>query len=127
MIVKYNNNLYNLDGWKKISQEDGWCTISFAKTVKVEDGDYEDYELTFELIDEDYLFDFQREHEDYDHKDIRQVRYRADNIVYKTLVDKIHDNTMFIDLDIVLDIPDVLKEANEDYEKEWKDADDNTD
>lgn len=128
MIIKYNNELYNIDGWKTIKQEDGYCVILFSKTIKVDNDTYEDYEINIELVNEYYLYDFQAEHKDYDHKDLRQVRYRADDIIYNTILNEIKNKEEFIDLDKLIDIEKVLDIANKDYEREWKeDADDNTD
>lgn len=127
MIIKHNNNLYNLDGWKSVKQEDGYCVITFAKSIKVDDDSYENYEVSFELVNEEYLYDFQREHEDYDHKDIRQVRYRADDMIYQTILNEIVRETPYIDLDRLIDVSKILNKANKQYEKEWKDADDYTD
>lgn len=124
MIIKHNNTLYNLDGWKSIKQEDGWCVISFAKTIKIEEDDYQDYELNFELVNEEYIYDFQREHEDYDHKDIRQVRYRAENMIYDIILKEVVRETPYIDLDKMIDVPKILNKANKQYEEDWKDADD---
>lgn len=127
MIIKHQNSLYNLDGWKSIKQEEGWCIISFDRTIKVDEDDYQEYELSFELVNEDYLFDFGREHEDYDHKDIRQVRYRADDMIYQTILNEIVRETPYIDLDRLIDVPKILNKANKQYEKEWRDDDDYTD
>lgn len=130
MIIKHNNNLYNLEGWKSVKQEEGYCVISFAKTIKVDDDTYENYEVSFELVNEEYLYDFQREHEDYEYdwKDLRQVRYRADDLIYNIILSEIIRETPFIDLDKLINIPRILNKANKQYEKEWKeDADNYTD
>lgn len=126
MIIKYNNTLYNIDGWKTIKLEDGYCVIKFADTVKIDD-DYENYEINIELVEEDYLYDFQREHEDYDHKDLRQVRYRADAIIYDMIINEIIRDTQLIDLDKMVDIPKILNKANKQFIKDYDIADDNTD
>lgn len=123
MIIKYDNTLYNIDGWKTIEQEEGYCVITFADTVKIDD-DYENYKINIELVKEYYLYDFQREHKDYDHKDIRQVRYRADDMIYNLILKEVVRETPFIDLDKMIDVPKILNKANKEYEKEWKDADD---
>lgn len=127
MIIKYENTLYNIDGWKIIKQEEGYCVITFSNIIKYDDEDYENYEINIELVSEDYLYDFQREHEDYDHKDIRQVRYRADNIIYNIITKEIIRETPYIDLDSLINVPKILIKANKEFEKEWEDADDNTD
>ena len=124
MILQYRNDLYNLDGWKKITHEDGWCYILFSKTPIQEDEGYEDFGLSFKLVEDDYLYDFQRSHEDYDHKDMRQVRYRADEIIYKVILDEVVRETPYINLDKLVNVPKVIIKANKQYEKEWKDADD---
>lgn len=127
MIIKYNNTLYNLDGWKTIKLEDGYCVITFSNIIKYDDDDYENYEINIELVEEDYLYDFQREHEDYDHKDLRQVRYRADDMIYNIITKEIIRETPYIDLDTLINVPKILNKANKEFEKEWKDADDYTD
>ena len=114
MIIKYNNTLYNIDGWKTIKLEEGYCVITFSDTVKIDD-DYENYEINIELVEEDYLYDFQREHKDYDHKDIRQVRYRADDMIYNIILKEIVRETPYIDLDTMIDVPKILKKANKQY------------
>lgn len=127
MIIKYNNTLYNIDGWKTIKLEDGYCVITFSNIIKYDDENYEDYEINIELVEEYYLYDFQRDHEDYDHKDIRQVRYRADDMIYQTILNEIVRETPYIDLDRLIDVPKILNKANKQYEKEWRDDDDYTD
>lgn len=128
MIIKYENTLYNIDGWKHIKYEDGYCEIEFAQNVKLADDEYDNYRIVIDLVNDDYLYDFQREHEDYDHKDIRQVRYRAEDMIYNTILKEVVRETPYIDLDKMIDVPKILKKANKEYEKEWKDdADDNTD
>lgn len=124
MIIKYNNTLHNIDSWKTIKLEEGYCVITFANIIKYDNEDYEDYEINIELVNEDYLYDFQREHEDYDHKDLRQVRYRADGMIYDIILKEVVRETPFIDLDKMIDVSKILKKANKEYEKEWKDADD---
>ena len=126
MIIKYNNNLYNLDGWRTIKLEEGYCVISFSNIVKYDD-DYENYEINIELVEEDYLYDFQREHEDYDHKDLRQVRYRADDIIYNIIIKEIIRETPYIDLDTLINVPKILNKANKEFLKDCDCADDNTD
>lgn len=129
MIIKHNNNLYNLDGWKKVRLEDGYCIITLPDTIKVDDDYYEPYEISLELVDEEYLYDFQREHEDYEYdwKDLREVRYRADDLIYNVILSEIIRETPLIDLDKFINIPKILNKANKEYEKEWKDADDYSD
>lgn len=127
MILKYQNTLYNIDGWKHIKYEDGYCEIEFAQTVKLDDGEFDNYRIVIELVEEYYLYDFQREHEDYDHKDIRQVRYRADDIIYNMLINEIIRDTQLIDLDKMVDIPKILAKANKQFIKDYDIADDNTD
>lgn len=127
MIIKYNNTLYNIDGWKTIKLEDGYCVITFANIIKYDDEDYENYEINIELVEEDCLYDFQREHKDYDHKDIRQVRYRADDMIYNIITKEIIRETPYIDLDTLINVPKILNKANKEFEKEWKNADDYTD
>ena len=125
MIIKHNNNLYNLDGWKKVRLEDGYCIITLPDTIKVDDDYYEPYEISLELVDEEYLYAFQINHKDYDHKDLRQVRYRADDIIYQTILNEIKDKQEYIDLDKLIDMEKVLDIANKDYEREWKEDADN--
>lgn len=124
MIIKYNNTLYNIDGWKHIKYEEGYCEIEFAQNVKLADDEYDNYRIVIDLVNDDYLYDFQREHEDYDHKDLRQVRYRADGMIYDIILKEVVRETPFIDLDKMIDVSKILKKANKEYEKEWKDADD---
>lgn len=124
MIIKYNNALYNIDGWKTIKLEDGFCVITFANIIKYDDENYENYEIYIELVNEDYLFDFQREHEDYDHKDIRQVRYRADDMIYDMIINEVTRDTQLIDLDKMVDIPKILNKANKQFIKDCDCADD---
>ena len=126
MIIKYNNTLYNIDGWKTIEQEEGYCVITFANVIKYED-DYKNYEINIELVKDEYMYDVQREHEDYDHKDIRQVRYRAEDMIYNTILKEVVRETPYIDLDTLINVPKILNKANKEFEKEWKDADDYTD
>ena len=127
MILKYQNTLYNIDGWKHIKYKDGYCEIEFAQNIKLDDGEFDNYRIIIELVDEDYLYDFQREHEDYDHKDIRQVRYRADAIIYDMIINEIIRDTQLIDLDKMVDIPKILAKANKQFIKDFDIADDNTD
>ena len=127
MIIKYNNNLYNINGWKKIRLEDGYCIITLPDTIKVDEDYYEPYEISLELVNEEYLYAFQINHKDYDHKDLRQVRYRADDIIYQTILNEIVRETPYIDLDRLIDVPKILNKANKQYEKEWRDDDDYTD
>ena len=127
MIIKYDNTLYNIDGWKTIKLEDGFCVITFANIIKYDDENYENYEIYIELVNEDYLYDFQREHEDYDHKDLRQVRYRADDIIYNIIIKEIIRETLYIDLDTLINVPKILNKANKEFLKDCDCADDNTD
>lgn len=115
MIIKYDNMLYNIDGWKHIKYEDGYCEIEFAQSVKLDDGEFDNYSIVIELIEEDYLYDFQREHKDYDHKDIRQVRYRADDMIYNLILKEVVRETPFIDLDKMIDVPKILNKANKQF------------
>lgn len=126
MIIKHNNNLYNLEGWKTIKLEEGYCVITFANIIKYDDENYENYEINIELVEEYYLYDFQREHEDYDHKDIRQVRYRADDIIYNMIINEIIRDTQLIDLDKMVDVPKILEKANKQFIKDFNIADDNS-
>lgn len=126
MIIKYNNTLYNIDGWKTIKLEDGYCVITFSNIIKYDD-DYENYEINIELVEEDYLYDFQREHKDYDHKDIRQVRYRADDMIYDMILKGVVRETPYIDLDKMINIPKILNKANKEFIKDFGIDDDNTD
>ena len=114
MIIKYNNTLYNIDGWKTIKLEEGYCVITFPDTVKIDD-DYENYEINIELVEEYYLYDFQEEHKDYDHKDLRQVRYRADDMIYNIILKEVVRETPYIDLDTMIDVPKILKKANKQF------------
>lgn len=127
MIIKYNNNLYNLDGWKKIRLEDGYCIITLPDTIKVDDDYYEPYEISLELVEEEYLYAFQINHKDYDYKDLRQVRYRADDIIYNMINNEIIRDTQLIDLDKMVDIPKILDKANKQFIKDFDIADNNTD
>jgi hypothetical protein len=128
VIIKYNNALYNIDGWKTIKYEDGYCEIEFSQNIKLADDEYDNYRIVIDLVNDDYLYDFQREHEDYDHKDLRQVRYRAEDMIYNTILKEVVRETPYIDLDKMIDVPKILNKANKEFEKEWKDdADDNTD
>lgn len=129
MIIKYNNNLYNIDGWRKIRLEEGYCIITLPDTIQVDDDYYEPYEISLELVNEEYLYDFQREHQDYEYdwKDLRQVRYRADDMIYQSILNEIVRETPYIDLDRLIDVPKILNKANKQYEKEWRDDDDYTD
>lgn len=127
MIIKYENTLYNIDGWKHIKYEDGYCEIEFAQNVKLADDEYDNYRIVIDLVNDDYLYDFQREHEDYDHKDIRQVRYHAEDMIYNTILKEVVRETPYIDLDSLINVPKILNKANKEFEKEWKDADDYTD
>lgn len=124
MIIQYRKDLYNLDGWKKISNEDGWCYILYSKIAGNEEGELEDFGLSFRLVEEYDLNDFEREYEDYDYKDIRQVRYRAEDIIYNIILEEVVRETPFIDLDKLINMQKILIKANKEYEKEWKDADD---
>ena len=114
MIIKYNNTLYNIDGWKTIKLEEGYCVITFPIIVKFEE-EYDNYNIDIELVNEDYLFDFQEEHKDYDHKDLRQVRYRADDMIYNIILKEIVRETPYIDLDTIIDVPKILKKANKQF------------
>lgn len=67
------------------------------------------------MVNDDYLYDFQREHEDYDHKDIRQVRYRADDMIYDMIINEVTRDTQLIDLDKMIDIPKILNKANKQF------------
>lgn len=126
-MIKYENTLYNIDGWKHIKYEDGYCEIEFSQNVKLADDEYDNYRIVIDLVNDDYLYDFQREHEDYDHKDLRQVRYRAEDMIYNTILKEVVRETPYIDLDKIIDVPKILKKANKEFEKEWKDdADDYT-
>lgn len=127
MIIKYNNTLYNIDGWKVIKLEEGYCVITFANIIKYDNENYDNYEINIELIEEFYLYDFQREHKDYDHKDIRQVRYRADDMIYNMIIKEIVRETPYIDLDKMIDIPKILNKANKQFIKDFEIGDDNTD
>lgn len=127
MIIKYNNTLYNIDGWKHIKYEDGYCEIEFAQNVKLADDEYDNYRIVIDLVNDDYLYDFQREHEDYDHKDIRQVRYRADDIIYNMIISEVTRDTQLIDLDKMVDMPKILNKANKQFIKDFDIADNNTD
>ena len=40
MIIKYNNTLYNIDGWKTIKLEEGYCVITFPNIITY-DNEYE--------------------------------------------------------------------------------------
>ena len=115
MIIKYNNTLYNIDGWKTIKLEEGYCVITFPNIIKYDDEDYENYEINIELVEEDYLYDFQEEHKDYDHKDLRQVRYRADDMIYNIILKEVVRETPYIDLDTMIDVPKILKKANKQF------------
>lgn len=114
MIIKYNNTLYNIDGWKTIKLEEGYCVITFPNIVKYEE-EYDNYNIDIELVNEDYIFDFQEEHKDYDHKDLRQVRYRADDMIYNIILKEIVRETPYIDLDTLIDVPKILKKANKQF------------
>lgn len=117
MIIKYGNSLYNIDGWKTIKLEDGFCVITFSDTVKIEDED-ETYEINIGLVDDDYMYDFKWEHEEYDHKDLRQVQYIAEDAIYNIILKEVVRETPYIDFDKIIDVPKILKKASKDYEEE---------
>ncbi len=124
MIIKHDNTLYNIDGWKHIKYEEGYCEIEFAQIIKLDDGEYDNYRIIIDLVNEDYLYDFQREHKDYDHKDIRQVHYRADDIIYNIIINEVIRDTQLIDLDKMIDVPKILDKANKQFIKDFNIADD---
>ena len=125
MIIKANNKLYNCDGWREISREDEWVTISFFKTFEV-DGETETFEHNIEIIDEDVYYDLQYRHEEWDYKDVRQIKYRAERIAYDILMKEVIKGTEFIDLDTLIDQEKLCKDAEEAFAKEWEEDDEYT-
>ena len=109
------NSAANIDGWKHIKYEEGYCEIEFAQNVKLADDEYDNYRIVIDLVNDDYLYDFQREHEDYDHKDLRQVRYRAEDMIYNTILKEVVRETPYIDLDKIIDVPKILNKANKQF------------
>ena len=132
MILKFWGRLYNISNdWKKIYLDSEYLYISFPYVINGEDGEggsySEPYELSIDLDPNEDSHDIAREHKDYDHKDIRQVRYRADDIIYNMIISEIIRDTQLIDLDKMVDIPKILNKANKQFIKDCDCADDNTD
>lgn len=125
MILKYRNELYKLDGWRKIGKEESIIVIMFNE-VRKEDEAYP-YELYLDCIDEDEVWAVMYKHKEWDHKDERQLKYRICNIVYNKFINEfmtvIKDECSYIDLDSIINFELITKEAEEELIKEYEDYD----
>lgn len=125
MILKYRNELYKLDGWRKIGKEESIIVIMFNE-VRKEDEAYP-YELYLDCIDEDEVWAVMYKHKDWDHKDERQLKYRICNLVYNKFINEfmsvIKDDSSYIDLDSIINFELITKEAEEELIKEYEEYD----
>lgn len=125
MILKYRNELYKLDGWRKIGKEESIIVIMFNE-VRKEDEAYP-YELYLDCIDEDEVWAVMYKHKDWDHKDERQLKYRICDLVYNKFINEfmsvIKDESSYIDLDSIINFELITKEAEEELIKEYEEDD----
>lgn len=125
MILKYRNELYKLDGWRKIGKEESIIVIMFNE-VRKEDEAYP-YELYLDCIDEDEVWAVMYKHKEWDHKDERQLKYRICNLVYNKFINEfmsvIKDESSYIDLDSIINFELITKEAEEELIKEYEEYD----
>lgn len=118
MIIKSNDSLYNIEGWRNITLDDEYVTITYFKTYQDDEGTIEVFENVIELIDEDYYYCITDKHDDLDHKDIRQIKYRAARKVYEIILAEIEKKTELIDLDVLVDQNKLAEETTAEYLEE---------
>ena len=110
MILKFWGILYNLEGWKKIYFEYADGTLYS-----------EPNEICVDLDPNDDATYIARKHEDWDHKDERQLWYRITSKAYNKIIDKLLDKTEYYDLDA--DYQQILKDAEDELVKEFEEYD----
>jgi len=120
MILKANNKLYNCDGWRRINHEDEWLEILFFQSYEL-DGEQEPWKHVIEMVDDDYYHMLSYNHKDFDHKDIRYIKWRACDKVYALIIQKFAEGFDYLDLDQVIDQEQLCKDAVADYLKEFED------
>lgn len=126
MILKFWGKLYNISNdWKKIYLDSDYLYISFPYVINGEDveGEHysESYELSIDLDPNEDSHDIARKHEDWDHKDTRQLMYRITGKAYDKVIEKLLDKTEYYDLDA--DYEQILKDAEDELVKEFEEYD----
>ena len=126
MILKFWGRLYNISNdWKKIYLDSEYLNISFPYVINGEDGEgvsySEPYELDIDLDPNEDSNDIARKHEDWDHKDARQLMYRITSKAYDKVIEKLLDKTEYYDLDA--DYQQILKDAEDELVKEFEEYD----
>lgn len=118
MIIKCNDKLFNCDGWREISHEDGYVTVEFFETYTDEDGSKGFCSHVFEIVDDDYYNALYDKYPQFDHKDIRWIKCHACDEAYKVLLQYVQQGKDFIDLD-EMNQEELCRECVNDYLREW--------
>lgn len=113
MIIKFYNNIYNIDGFKKIDIEDDVITIEFPNIIHDIEGEEMNYTCYISVEDKDIFYEMQNKY-NYDHKDMRWIRV---NIAWK-IYDMIW--TALCDKKDYLNITDVFENMCDDAQKEYE-------
>ncbi len=116
MILKFWSNLYNLDGWKNIQNVFGDIIITFPFAVGSE---------AFTIyIDSDPNEDINyivNKHEDWDHKDGRQLKCIIGGKLYDKIINAIIEKVEYYDLDA--DYKGIVEESEAELVKEYEEYD----
>lgn len=116
MIIKFYNNIYNIDGFKKIDIEDDVITIEFPIIIHDIEGEEMNYACYISVEDKDIFYEMQNKY-NYDHKDMRWIKttvaWKIYNLMWKSLCNKVD----VLNLDEVFD--NYCNEAQVEYEAEF--------